>query len=72
MPRYTKSIEILRSMYDKKIVLTYTNGVSLIGILGPFDLGNRTITVEKDNEYIFINFNSVRSIKKYNKKPNNS
>lgn len=56
------SIDILRSMVNKKVRVTYTNGVSAVGELHSFHLGNNSLVITVDKKHLFIVFSSIRTI----------
>ena len=56
------SIDILRSMANKKVRVTYTNDVSVVGELHSFHLGNNSLVITVDKKHLFIVFSSIRTI----------
>ena len=57
-------VDILRNMIDKKIYITYTNGMTIVGELYTYDLGYGIITIKIGNDNIVVMLNAVRTIQK--------
>ena len=64
----TASIDVLRSMVNKNVRVTYTNGVPTVGVLHSFDLGYNSLVITVNKEHLFIILSSIRTIQQIKKR----